>query len=464
MKPFMDKDFLLSSGTAARLYHDFAAPLPIIDYHCHLDAKEICEDRRYENITQLWLSGDHYKWRIMRAAGVEERFVTGDAPDREKFQKWAETLPLAIGSPLYHWSHMELRQYFGYRGILNGNTAGEVWELCGAKLREEGFSLRRIIRDSRVKVLCTTDDPADSLEYHRKIASDGYEVRVLPAFRPDRVFEIESPDWRGYLGALERAQGARAEDFAGLLDILRGRIRFFHENGCRLADHGMNALRFVPASGEEADRIFRRRLAGETLSEKEILQFRTALLLFFAEEYHALDWAMQLHMGAARDLSDRLFRTLGKNAGADSIGEAVSVADLGALLNALDGRGRLPKTIFYSLNPGDGTAIETVMGCFQDGSFGKLQHGSAWWFNDHRQGIRNQLAGLASQGVLGTFVGMLTDSRSPLSYTRHEYFRRIFCDLIGTWVEEGLYPDDDGTLREIVEGVCFRNAERYFGF
>ena len=457
MKAFMDKDFLLSTDTAKHLYHDFAALMPVIDYHSHLDPKEIYEDRRFENITQVWLGGDHYKWRLMRSAGVDERFITGDATDREKFQKWAETLSLAIGNPLYHWSHLELKNYFGYEGVLNGDTAEEVWKLCNEKLR--ALSARKLIEESNVKALCTTDDPADSLEWHKKIAEDtSFGVQVLPSFRPDRALGIEKEDYVNYLAKL-----GGISSYAELVSVLKERLAFFVSLGCRVSDHGLEAVPFAPATDAEVEAIFQKRLGGELPSEAETKQFKTALLLALGREYHRLGVVMQLHFGVIRDNSRRVFRALGPDAGVDSIGDPVSMKELAAFLNALDETDALPKTILYSLNPNDSAPIETVMGAFQTGeAVSKVQHGSAWWFNDHKRGMIDQLTTLAADGYLAGFVGMLTDSRSFLSYARHEYFRRILCDLIGTWVENGEYPNDDAALRTIVEELCYSNAKRYF--
>ena len=431
--------------------------MPIIDYHCHLDPKEIYEDRRFENITQVWLGGDHYKWRLMRSAGVAERFITGDASDREKFQKWAETISLAIGNPLYHWSHLELRNYFGYDGVLNGDTAEMVWNLCNEKLKI--LSARKLIMDSNVQVICTTDDPADSLEWHKKIAEDkSFSVQVLPSFRPDKALGIEKADYPDYLNRL-----GEITSYAQLLDVLKTRLTFFVSLGCRVSDHGLDAVPFAPATDEEVEAIFQKRLGGALPTALEAKQFKTALLLALGREYHRLGVVMQLHFGVIRDNSKRVFKALGPDAGVDSIGDAVSITDLAAFLNALDETDALPKTILYSLNPNDNAAIVSVMGAFQTGeAVSKVQHGSAWWFNDHKRGMIDQLTNLAAGGYLAGFVGMLTDSRSFLSYARHEYFRRILCDLIGTWVENGEYPNDDAALRAIVEGVCYTNAQRYF--
>ena len=459
MKPFMNQDFLLTTETAKHLYHDFAAGMPIIDYHCHLDPKEIWEDRKFENITQVWLGGDHYKWRLMRSAGVEEQFITGDATDREKFQKWAETLSLAIGNPLYHWSHLELRNYFGYTGVLNGDTAEDVWNLCNEKLKT--LSARKLIEESNVKALCTTDDPADSLEWHKKIAGDpSFGVKVLPSFRPDKALGIEKADYLEYLKRL-----GEITSFAQLAEVLKDRLTFFVSLGCRVSDHGLESVPYAPATDAEVEAIFRKRLLGELPTETEAKQFKTALLLALGREYRRQGVVMQLHFGVIRDNSKRVFRALGPDAGVDSIGDPVSIKELAAFLNALDETDELPKTILYSLNPNDNAALVSVMGAFQTGeAVSKVQHGSAWWFNDHRRGMIDQLTDLAAGGYLAGFVGMLTDSRSFLSCARHEYFRRILCDLIGTWVENGEYPNDDASLRTIVEGVCYHNAKRYFRF
>ena len=457
MKPFMDKDFLLSSETAKQLYHKHAASMPIIDYHCHLDPREIYEDRQFENITQVWLGGDHYKWRLMRSAGVDESYITGEASDREKFQRWAETLGLAIGNPLYHWSHLELRNYFGYTGALNGDTAEEVWQLCNEKLKT--LSARRLILNSKVKALCTTDDPADSLEWHQKLAEDAsFDVQVLPSFRPDKALGIEKADYLAYLKRL-----GEIHSFAQLVDALKQRLAFFVSLGCRVSDHGMEGVPYAPAAEAEIETIFQRRLAGEQPDAQEQKQFKTALMLELGREYHRLGVVMQLHFGVIRDNSHRVFRALGPDAGIDSIGDQPSIKDLAAFLGALDDTGELPKTILYSLNPNDNAALVTVMGAFQTGeAIGKVQHGSAWWFNDHKRGMIDQLTTLAADGYLAGFVGMLTDSRSFLSYARHEYFRRILCDLLGSWVENGEFPNDEKALQAIVEGICYRNAARFF--
>lgn len=466
MKAFMDQDFLLESDTAKTLYHSYAAKMPILDYHCHISPKEIAEDRRFDNITQVWLGGDHYKWRQMRSNGVEEKYITGDADDREKFQKWAKTLEKAIGNPLYHWSHLELQRYFGYHGTLNSDTAEEVWNLCNAKLREDGMSARNLIKNSGVTLLCTTDDPADDLHYHRMIRDDaGFDVQVLPAWRPENAMKISAPGFAAYMKRLSEASGVEIQNFASLREALLARLAFFDEMGCRASDHSLDYAMYVPADEKEIEEIFARALAGGAVSYEEDLKYKTAFLLFIAKEYRRLGWVMQLHYGVKRDNDKMRFRTLGPDTGFDCIDNHTPSAQLADLLNALSEEDGLPKTILYSLNPVDNASIGTVLGCFQSGEcVGKIQQGSAWWFNDNRQGMIDQMTSLANLGLLANFIGMLTDSRSFLSYTRHEYFRRILCNLIGGWVENGEYPWDENRLGRIVGDISYRNAVRYFGF
>lgn len=472
MKQFLDEDFLLDTESAKRLFHEDAETMPIIDYHCHIDPREIYEDKRYENLTQLWLGvggshfGDHYKWRIMRACGVPENEITGTAPDEVRFQRWAECLGRAIGNPLYHWSHMELKTYFGFTGCLNGANAQEVYARCNEKLRDPSMSVRGIIRQSGVKVICTTDDPADSLEWHRLLAADPtFSGKVLPAWRPDKAKNLEAPDYLSYLEKLGRAADLEIRSFDSLKEALVKRLDFFEASGCRVSDHALESVQYAPVSEEGAERIFGKRLSGQIPTETERQQFETAFLLFLGGEYARRGWVMQLHFGCRRNNNLSAYQLLGPDTGYDCIGPALQPGQLAQLLNALRQRGSLPKMILYSLNPNDNAAIDSVIGCFQDDSArGKLQHGSAWWFNDHFQGMTEHLTGLASQGMLANFVGMLTDSRSFLSYTRHEYFRRILCRLLGRWVEDGMYPADWETLADIVKDVSCRNAEAYFGF
>ena len=466
MKAFMDKDFLLSTDTAKELYHGVAANVPILDYHCHINPQEIAEDRKFENITQVWLGGDHYKWRQMRSNGVDEYYITGDAPDREKFQKWAETLEKAIGNPLFHWSHLELQRYFGYTGILNSETAEEVWNLCNAKLQEDSMSVRNLIKQSGVTLICTTDDPADDLNWHKVIAADDtFDVKVLPAWRPDKAMNLEKPDYADYLKKLGEAAQMEIKTFADLKEALKKRLAFFESMGCRASDHALEYVTYVPASDEELEAIFAKRVNGEAITREEELKFKTAFMLFVGREYARMGWAMQLHYGCKRDNNVTMYNKLGPDTGYDCINNYAPSSQTADFLNALISTNELPKTIIYSLNPNDDEAIGTILGCFQNSdAVGKIQQGSAWWFNDNKTGMIKQMTSLANLGLLGNFIGMLTDSRSFLSYSRHEYFRRILCDLIGTWVENGEYPKDMKNLEKIVKGISYNNAVRYFGF
>ncbi len=466
MKPFMDKDFLLSTPTAQKLYHDFAEKMPVLDYHCHINPKEIAEDRKFENITQVWLGGDHYKWRQMRTNGVDEYYITGDAPDREKFQKWAETLTKAIGNPLYHWSHLELQRYFGYNGVLNADTAEEVWNLCNAKLQEDSMTVRNLIKQSNVTLICTTDDPIDTLEYHKAIAEDPtFDVQVLPAWRPDKAMNIEKPEFLDYVAKVAEVSGVAVSDFASLKEALKVRLEFFNSMGCTVSDHALEYVMYKPATDAEIEAIYAKRVKGEELTALEIAQYKTAFMVFMGKEYNKLGWAMQLHYGTIRDNNVFRYNQLGPDTGFDCINTYDCSQEMAQFLNALNATDELPKTIIYSLNPAANAAIGTVLGCFQDSTaVGKIQQGSAWWFNDHKVGMINQMTSLANLSLLGNFIGMLTDSRSFLSYTRHEYFRRIMCELIGGWVENGEYPYDEKALKEIVEGISYNNAVRYFDF
>ncbi len=462
----MDKDFLLSTDTAKELYHGFAANVPILDYHCHINPKEIAENRKFENITQVWLGGDHYKWRQMRSNGVDEKYITGDASDREKFQKWAETLEKAIGNPLFHWSHLELQRYFGYTGVLNSETAEEVWNLCNAKLQEDSMSVRNLIKQSGVTLICTTDDPADDLKWHQVIAADDtFDVQVLPAWRPDKAMNLEKPDYADYLTKLGEAAEMEIKTFADLKEALKKRLAFFDSMGCCASDHGLEYVMYVPASDEELEAIFAKRINGEAITREEELKFKTAFMLFVGREYAHMGWAMQLHYGCKRDNNAMMYNKLGPDTGYDCINNYAPSSQTADFLNALISTNELPKTIIYSLNPNDDEAIGTILGCFQNSdAVGKIQQGSAWWFNDNKTGMIKQMTSLANLGLLGNFIGMLTDSRSFLSYSRHEYFRRILCELIGTWVENGEYPKDMKNLEKIVKGISYNNAVRYFGF
>ncbi|MBQ3164704.1 MAG: glucuronate isomerase [Lachnospiraceae bacterium] len=466
MKTFMDQNFLLQTQTACDLYHNFAKATPVLDYHCHINPAEIANDRKFDTVTQVWLGGDHYKWRFMRSCGVDEKYITGDATEKEKFFKWAECVGKAIGNPLYHWTHLELQRYFGYNGVLNKNTAEEVWNLCNTKLKEDNMSVRGLIKQSNVTLICTTDDPIDSLEYHKQIAEDDtFDVQVLPAWRPDKAMNIEKPDYFDYLAKLSEVSGITINTYAELKAALINRLDFFASMGCSVSDHGLEYVMYMPATEEEIETIFAKRKSGKIITKEEELQFKTAFMLFVGKQYNRLNWVMQLHYGVKRDNNTLRYNQLGPDTGYDCINNYAPSAQLADFLNALTTTNELPKTIIYSLNPNDNQAIGTILGCFQDStSCAKIQQGSAWWFNDHKTGMQEQMISLASLGNLSGFIGMLTDSRSFLSYTRHEYFRRILCNLIGNWVENGEFPADMEILEEIVKGISYNNAITYFGF
>ena len=465
MKAFMNNDFLLSTKTASALYHDVAAAAPIIDYHCHVSPKDIYEDKHFEDLFDVWLSGDHYKWRIMRSNGVEERYITGDAPRREKFQKFAEALPKAIGNPMYHWCHLELKTYFGYEGVLNGDTAEEVWQLAGQVLTRPDMGARGIIEKSRVHFIGTTDDPLDSLEWHQKLMADStFGCTVAPTFRPDKALNMDKPGFADYMAALGELTGISIRTLADVKTALSLRMDHFTACGCKASDHGLDYMVYNPLPEQQVDAILARGLAGEIVTLAEAEAYKTALLVFCGEEYARRGWVMQLHYNCLRNPNSRMLAALGPDTGFDCIGPAPSRDALAGLLDALYRADSLPKTIIYSLDAGDNAFIDTLIGAFQGTeAAGKLQHGSAWWFNDNKTGMQEQLTSLANLSLLGNFVGMLTDSRSFLSYTRHEYFRRILCDLIGGWVENGEYPADRDTLSAIVRDICCDNAIRYFG-
>lgn len=466
MKVFMDKDFLLTTKTAQNLYHNYAEKMPVLDYHCHINPKEIALDRTFENITQVWLGGDHYKWRLMRSNGVEEACITGDAPDKEKFMKWAATLEKAIGNPLYHWSHLELRRFFGYKGVLNMDTAEEVWELCRQKLASPAMSARNLIKMCGVTLICTTDDPVDTLEWHKALAEDkSFSTVVLPAFRPDQAMNLEKPDYASYLRKLEEASGISITSFESLKEAIKNRMDFFASMGCRVSDHALEYVMYAPAAPEKIEGIFSKSISGASISREEELKFKTAFLLFVGQEYAKRDWVMQLHFGCKRNNNTLMFQKLGPDTGYDCINNYAPSSEMADFLNALHQTGQLPRTVLYSLNPNDNASIGTILGCFQDSSaISKIQHGSAWWFNDHKTGMTDQLTSLANLGLLAGSIGMLTDSRSFLSYPRHEYFRRILCGLLGSWVENGEYPYDEKRLGQMAENISYYNAIHYFKF
>lgn len=465
MKSFMDEQFLLNNETAIRLYYDYAEEMPIFDYHCHLSPKEIAENKKYRNITEIWLGGDHYKWRAMRSNGVDEKYITGDASDKEKFLKWAETMPKCLGNPLYHWTHLELRRFFGIDRLLSPETAEEIWEQCNQLLAQEEFTAQNLIKRSNVAVLCTTDDPVDSLEYHLALAKDEtFDVKVLPAFRPDKSFNIEKEGFAEWIAKLGKVTGSKIKTFADLTNALKSRLEFFHEVGCRVSDHALDPIVYAEADESQTTAILQKGLSGAVLTETEIKQYKTQVLLFLGREYSRLGWVMQLHISTIRNNNQRMLRLVGPDTGFDAMGDYNFAEALAKFLNALDNTDQLPKTILYSLNPKDNEVLGTIMGCFQGGGIpGKIQLGSGWWFNDQKDGMTRQMVALANLGLLSQFIGMLTDSRSFLSYTRHEYFRRILCNLLGEWVETGEVPRDMRLLGGMVQDICFNNARAYFG-
>lgn len=462
-KAFLDDRFLLNSPVAERLYNEYAKDLPIIDYHCHLIPQQIFEDTVFENITEVWLNGDHYKWRAMRANGVDETYITGDAAPYEKFEKWAETVPATLGNPLYHWTHLELRRYFNEERLVNSQTAPAIWENVNGQLKEK--SVRELIKQSNVEVICTTDDPVDSLAYHIQLKQDKkFTVQVLPSFRPDQALEINRPTFTGWIAKLADASKVNITSLADLKAALQQRIAFFAEAGCKVSDHALDQLYYEPATEEQVDAILQGALTGKKVTQQEEAQYKTHLLQFLGQRYAAYDWAMQYHISAHRNNNTKMFNTLGPDTGYDSINDGQIAVPLTKLLDSLAMENALPKTIIYSLNPKDYYVIASIVGSFQERTPGKVQFGTAWWFNDQKEGMLDQMKALANIGLLSRFIGMLTDSRSFLSYTRHEYFRRLLCDVIGQWVVDGEAPEDYELLGKMVEDICYYNAKRYFNF
>ena len=463
MREFMCDDFLLMTDTAKTLYHNYAKNMPIYDFHCHLNPKEIYENKKYKNITEVWLGGDHYKWRAMRSNGVDERYITGDADDKEKFMKWAETIDECYGNPLFHWTHLELKRFFGIDLVLSKETAEEVWNLTNEKLTTDKFTARELIKMSNVKTLCTTDDPIDSLEYHIALKEDkSFDVVVNPAFRPDKGIRIEKDEFIPWFNRLEEIYGEKIDSIDKYTSALESRIEFFHQVGCRISDHALDPVVFEKGTKEEVNAILLKKLAGEELTEKEVKQFKTYVMIFLGKEYSKRKWVMQIHVGCIRNNSTRMFNKLGADTGYDAIDDELFLRALSKLLDTLDTTDELPKTIIYNLNPRDNEAIGTLIGCFQDGKTpGKIQFGSGWWFLDQKDGMTRQMTALANLGLLSRFVGMLTDSRSFLSYTRHEYFRRILCNLLGDWVERGELPNNIERLGKMVENICYNNVNNY---
>jgi len=475
MKAFMDKDFLLENETAKHLFHDYAAKQPLADYHCHLSPKEIYEDRRFDNIVEVWLggkqadgtyAGDHYKWRLMRSQGIEEAYITGDKPAYERFLKLAEALEMAIGNPMYHWCHLELQRFFGVYEPLTVESAPRIWGKCNDLLRNDpDMTARGLIRKANVAMIGTTDDPIDDLKWHEMIAADPtISVKVCPSFRPDKAVNIHKDGWAGYMQKLAKAVGKESlATMQDVLDALVDRIEFFHAHGCRASDHGLDYVPFRNYTVEQADAVYQKALRGEALTTEEVEGYQTVILLCLGKAYHRLGIAMQVHYSCLRNNNERIFQAMGPDAGIDAIAQNTCGGNIAKLLSSLDLTGECPKTILYSLNPVDNAQLGSLIGCFQDATLpGKIQHGSAWWFNDTKSGMEEQMRSLANLGLLGNFVGMLTDSRSFLSYPRHEYFRRILCNLLGKWVENGEYPNHEASLKKIVEGISFGNAARYF--
>ncbi|HZK39510.1 MAG TPA: glucuronate isomerase [Clostridia bacterium] len=465
MKKFMDRDFLLNNRTAQALYHGSAAAMPIFDWHCHIQPQEIYENKQPEDITALWLAGDHYKWRAMRSYGIKEKYITGSATGYEKFKAWAEVMPFLIGNPLYHWTHLELQRYFNITEPLSKKTADDIWQRANARIVAGGFKPRELIESSNVACLFTTDDPADSLEYHTLLAQDkSFKCRVLPAFRPDKALGIDLPGFMPWMSSLEHRVEKKIDGFSSLQAALLERINFFETMGCRASDHAFAYVPYARADEKELEEIFTKALAGRVLTVDEQDKYKTELMRFFAKEYARRGWGMEIHIGVIRNNNTAMFDKLGADTGFDSIADYKVAVNLSRLLDSLAVQGDLPRTVLFSLNPKDNYVLATMLGNFQtDEAASKIQLGSAWWFNDNLDGMREQMKTLANTGVLGKFVGMVTDSRSLLSYPRHEYFRRILCELIGDMVEDGLYPNDLETLSQIVRDISYNNAVKYFG-
>jgi glucuronate isomerase len=466
MKKFIDENFLLQNITAQKLYHKFAKEMPIIDYHNHLSPEQIARDINFENLTQLWLYGDHYKWRAMRTNGVDEKYITGNATDYEKFEQWAATVPYTLRNPLYHWTHLELQRYFDIDTLLSPATAKVIYDECSAKLKTPAFSVKNLLRKMNVKVLCTTDDPTDSLEHHRRIKEDGFEIKVLPAFRPDKAMNVDDvAGFNSYVNKLQEVSGILIATWSEYLQALKSRHDFFAEMGCTVSDHGLEQLYAVDYTDAEIKNIFRKLTAGESISQPENIKFKSAMLVQFALWDHEKNWVQQYHLGALRNNNSRMMQTLGADTGWDSIGDFSQAKQLSKFLNRLDHTNQLAKTILYNLNPADNELLATMTGNFNDGTVaGKIQFGASWWFLDQKDGITKQLNTLSSMGLLSKFIGMLTDSRSVISFPRHEYFRRVLCNILGEEMENGELPDDINLVGSIIQNICFNNAKEYFGW
>jgi len=464
MKNYINENFMLSNDFAKTLYYEFAEQMPIIDFHCHLNPKDIAEDKKFDNIYEIWLAGDHYKWRAMRINGIDEKYITGSANPKEKFVKWAQTVPYCLGNPLYHWTHLELKRYFNIDDLFCENNSEKIWDQCNEIIKDKSFSARNLIKKSNVKVICTTDDPSDSLQFHRQIAQDpSFDVLVLPTFRPDKYINIENKDFLNSIQKLSNITNINIRSLQDLKNALLDRVVFFNSMGCKLSDHAFEQIVFEQCSEEYASEIFEKALNGINLSHSEIWAYKTNLLFFLALCYKKYDWAMQLHIGVIRNANKKMFDILGPDSGFDIIGDYLYADPLSKLLNLLDEHNSLPKTILYCINPRDNEMMAALTGCFlPEGIAGKIQLGSAWWFNDHKDGMSKHMTCLANYGLLSRFIGMLTDSRSFLSYSRHEYFRRILCSLLGEWVEKRELPDDINILGKLVVDICYNNAKYYF--
>ncbi len=466
MKGFLDENFLLETKTAERLYHEHAKNQPIIDYHCHLPQKDVAENRNFKDLTEIWLEGDHYKWRAMRTNGVDEKYCTGNASNFDKFQKWAETVPFTMRNPLYHWTHLELQRYFGITSILNGHTAREIYDEASAMLNTPEFSAKEILHKMKVEVVCTTDDPVDDLAYHKQLRDSGFDVKILPTFRPDKAMMVESAtDFVTYVEKLEAAENTSITDFDGFISVLQKRHDFFAEMGCKLSDHGLETIYAEEYTGAELKDIFGKARAGKQLTDEQILKFKSGMLVILARMDHEKGWTQQFHLGAIRNNNPRMMRELGPDTGFDSIGDFDMGRPMSKFFGRLDNTDQLAKTIIYNLNPRDNYLFATMIGNFQDGSVaGKMQFGSGWWFLDQKEGMEMQMNALSHLGLLSRFVGMLTDSRSFLSYPRHEYFRRILCNLLGNDIEKGLLPNDLEFIGQMVENISYNNAKNFFNF
>lgn len=462
---FINDNFLLTNKYAQDLYHNYAKQMPIIDYHCHLSPKDIAEDRIFKNISEVWIHGDHYKWRAMRTFGIDEKYITGKASDKEKFQKWAETVPFTLRNPLFHWTHLELQRYFEIDDLLTKDNAGDVYDQASKKLNSPEYSCQNLLKKMNVEVVCTTEDPVDNLKYHQLHAKSDSTIKMSTSFRPDKSILIEDEFYMDYLHILEKASNITINTYTDLQKALKSRIQYFDKNGCKLSDHGLSYISFVPFTEKETEEIFIKRRDNKDLNFLEIEKFKSAISLFLAETYHEFGWVQQFHLGALRNNNQRMLEKLGPDTGWDSIADYSQAESLSTFLNTLDSKDKLTKTILYNLNPADNEVLATMIGNFNDGKIkGKVQFGSGWWFLDQKDGITKQLNALSNMGLISTFIGMLTDSRSFLSYPRHEYFRRVLCNIFGEEMERGELPKDMDWIGNIIQDICYHNAKDYFNF